>query len=179
MSGKYKGFVDVLTGFLLGAGTLKIYYESIDTDNGRESFIFRKNKQKIDEICSTHDNLKFGKDQRRITSQQKLTQRWQKPDANITKFGIPEGSHVILRYKNHVLAYDFARKIPLWVAEHLTAEKIQNGVPAQATESKAERTKSSFRPDPNIPIHFQSRNEDYFRSGWTRGHMAPAGTIMD
>uniref|UniRef100_A0A8C6QLI8 Nuclease EXOG, mitochondrial n=1 Tax=Nannospalax galili TaxID=1026970 RepID=A0A8C6QLI8_NANGA len=32
-----------------------------------------------------------------------------------------------------------------------------------------------FKPDPTIPSAFSALNEDYVASGWSRGHMAPAG----
>ena len=41
----------------------------------------------------------------------------------ILKFGPPkEGVSGPLVYKNHVLAYDSARRVPKWVAEHLSKE---------------------------------------------------------
>lgn len=39
----------------------------------------------------------------------------------------------------------------------------------------ADRKHCRFRPDPGVPELFTARNEDYLRSGWSRGHMAPAG----
>uniref|UniRef100_A0A8V5G8D2 Uncharacterized protein n=1 Tax=Melopsittacus undulatus TaxID=13146 RepID=A0A8V5G8D2_MELUD len=39
----------------------------------------------------------------------------------------------------------------------------------------ADRRHCKFRPDPNIPLMFSAVNEDYLGSGWSRGHMAPAG----
>ena len=32
-----------------------------------------------------------------------------------------------------------------------------------------------FIPDPGIPSPFTAENSDYVRSGWSKGHMAPAG----
>ena len=41
----------------------------------------------------------------------------------ILKFGAPkEGVSGPLIYKNHVLAYDSARRVPKWVAEHLSKD---------------------------------------------------------
>lgn len=40
---------------------------------------------------------------------------------------------------------------------------------------QADRKHCKFKPDPKIPELFTARNEDYLRSGWSRGHMAPAG----
>ena len=172
MSGRFKGLFDVFTGFLLGAGTLKIYYETIDSEQHRESYIFRRNKRKIDEICTQHDNLKFGKNDRIINRQRLKIFQEKEPEVSgaILKFGSPERSSEILYYKNHVLCYDHAKKTPLWVAEHLTKEKMMT-----VKEKSADRTRSNFHPDPRIPKIFQATNEDYFKSGWTRGHMAPAG----
>lgn len=34
---------------------------------------------------------------------------------------------------------------------------------------------SNFCPDPAVPAMFSATNEDYRKSGWSRGHMAPAG----
>ena len=67
MSGKYRAFFDILTGVFLGASTVKIYYESINTDEENESFIFRQNKKKIEEICASHESLKLGKTERLIS----------------------------------------------------------------------------------------------------------------
>lgn len=34
---------------------------------------------------------------------------------------------------------------------------------------------SSKQPDPQVPLKFSSTNDDYKGSGWSRGHMTPAG----
>uniref|UniRef100_A0A4X2KD78 Nuclease EXOG, mitochondrial n=1 Tax=Vombatus ursinus TaxID=29139 RepID=A0A4X2KD78_VOMUR len=41
--------------------------------------------------------------------------------------------------------------------------------------SNADRRHCKFCPDPSIPPAFSADNEDYLGSGWSRGHMAPAG----
>ncbi|XP_028396223.1 nuclease EXOG, mitochondrial-like [Dendronephthya gigantea] len=165
MSGKYRAVFDVLTGFFFGASAVKIYYETINTEEANESFIFRRNKKKIDEIRASHENLKVGQSERVIQSDRNLKKV---KTHEVFRFGKPQGTD-LLYYKSHVLAYDAARKVPLWVAEHLTKEKLT------MADNQAERSKSSFQPDPNIPEIFQAKNDDYFKSGWTRGHMAPAG----
>ena len=43
----------------------------------------------------------------------------------IFKYGPPLRGADVLYYSNHVLCYDQSKKIPLWVAEHLTAERMQ------------------------------------------------------
>jgi len=87
----------------------------------------------------------------------------------ILKFGAPkEGVSEPLIYKNHVLAYDSARRVPKWVAEHLSRD-------VAAREHVANRKGVNFGPDPSVPKEFSSDNRDYWGSGWSRGHMAPAG----
>ncbi|MBN3278895.1 EXOG Nuclease, partial [Polyodon spathula] len=40
---------------------------------------------------------------------------------------------------------------------------------------KADQKHCRFKPDPHVPPLFTAVNEDYLGSGWSRGHMAPAG----
>ena len=88
--------------------------------------------------------------------------------AKILAFGAPRpplpGPMV---YTNHVLEYDSARKVPRWVAEHLTKDNVM--------QVKANRKGVGFTRDPSVPALFSSDNSDYWGSGWSRGHMAPAG----
>ena len=39
----------------------------------------------------------------------------------------------------------------------------------------ANRRYSKFKADPHISARFSAENSDYWNSGWSRGHMAPAG----
>ncbi|KAG0364471.1 nuclease [Gamsiella multidivaricata] len=56
---------------------------------------------------------------------------------------------------------------PNWVAEHLTAESLK------ASEGVG-RGNSNFKEDPTVPDLYKAKLSDYFRSGYDRGHMAPA-----
>ncbi|XP_071803364.1 nuclease EXOG, mitochondrial-like [Asterias amurensis] len=85
---------------------------------------------------------------------------------DLLKYGVPEKGPDVRYYSNHALSYDQAKKIPLWVAEHLTQNELKG---------PANRKHSNFKMDPNINSMFSSHNSDYLRSGWSRGHMAPAG----
>jgi len=88
--------------------------------------------------------------------------------AKILAFGHPTATLPSpLVYRNHVLEYDSGRRVPKWVAEHLTKEQVKQEV--------ANRKGVNFSPDPKVPIQFTSTNKDYWNSGWSRGHMAPAG----
>jgi len=83
-----------------------------------------------------------------------------------SKYGLPRNSQQFVFHKNHVLCYDRHRRIPLWVAEHVTKENLRGD---------ANRKHSRFLPDPAVPVMFTAQNNDYHKSGWSRGHMAPAG----
>ncbi|KAG7264958.1 hypothetical protein CRUP_034276 [Coryphaenoides rupestris] len=85
---------------------------------------------------------------------------------DIGRFGFPDAGAEVRYYANHTLSYNQAKRTPRWVAEHLTREKLLG---------KTERKHCRFRPDPSIPVLFSAANGDYLRSGWSRGHMAPAG----
>ncbi|KAK3587995.1 hypothetical protein CHS0354_014516 [Potamilus streckersoni] len=84
----------------------------------------------------------------------------------ILKYGFPDRGPELMYYTNHVLAYDRAKRTPVWVAEHLTAETLKG---------YASRKNEKFLPDPRIPEMFSAQNSDYQGSGWSRGHMSPAG----
>lgn len=88
--------------------------------------------------------------------------------SGILKYGAPtSGVSEVLQYNNHVLEYDAVKKVPKWVAEHISKEK--------AFGSEANRKLARFDKDPNIPALLSSDNRDFRGSGWSRGHMAPAG----
>ena len=55
----------------------------------------------------------------------------------------------------------------MWVAETITNDMVNSSV--------ANRKRSKFKPDSSLPECYCSANDDYRRSGWSRGHMAPAG----
>ena len=84
-----------------------------------------------------------------------------------TRYGRPELPVSFHLYKEHSLVYDHSRKIPSWTADTITSKGVSSNI--------ANRKKSTFRPDPAIPPNFSSANDDYRNSGWSRGHIVPAG----
>lgn len=84
----------------------------------------------------------------------------------ILKYGPPGRAPEISYYDYHLLSYDQEKKIPKWVAEDLTRNQLTGN---------ANRKHSKFRSDPSIRELFRSENSDFSKSGWSRGHMAPAG----
>ena len=78
--------------------------------------------------------------------------------AKILAWGTPRPpSPGPLVYTNHVLEYDAARKVPRWVAEHLTRDSVN--------QTKANRKGVQFGRDPALPALFSSDNSDYWGSG--------------
>ena len=74
----------------------------------------------------------------------------------------------IMTYQGYVSSYNPETLIPDWVAYELTADE---------TRGEATRAEKDFSMDFNWEGK-QARREDYWGSGWTRGHMAPAGDFM-
>ncbi|XP_041041156.1 nuclease EXOG, mitochondrial-like [Carcharodon carcharias] len=87
-------------------------------------------------------------------------------NSQLEKYGLPMIGSEIRYCTNHVSSYDQAKRTPRWVLEHITKEKVQG---------TADRKHCKFKPDPSVPALFSATNEDYRSSGWSRGHMAPAG----
>ena len=74
----------------------------------------------------------------------------------------------IMTYQGYVSSYNPETLIPDWVAYELTDEE---------TRGEATRADKDFSMDFNYHGK-QAMREDYFGSGWTRGHMAPAADFM-
>lgn len=70
----------------------------------------------------------------------------------------------VLERKSYITSYNPDTKCPNWVAWHLTAEHADGDIARDR----------SFYEDYDVPAP-RATNEDYKRSGWSRGHMCPAG----
>lgn len=73
----------------------------------------------------------------------------------------------IIQHEGYTVSYNSDYKIANWVAYELTSE--------EAKSKKAERS-NKFVPDPLVK-GATAKNEDYTRTGYDRGHMAPAGDM--
>lgn len=85
---------------------------------------------------------------------------------NRLEYGSPSQSDYIAARKGYVVGFNAKTHNPDWVAYRLTRDKVDN--------PKASRV-NDFRADPEIPASAQL--DDYRRSGYDRGHMAPAGSM--
>jgi len=90
------------------------------------------------------------------------------PVGYFVKYGFPGPIHDIERHKEFVSVFDRRTRNPYYVVEHLTPESLQKG------PTNGNRRNSFFKEDESIPEIFRSRLKDYFRSGYDRGHQAPA-----
>jgi endonuclease G len=72
-------------------------------------------------------------------------------------------------YTEFALLHSGLTRTPLWVAEHLT--------PRRAKGARELNRVNNFHPDPNLPPDERAELSDYVRSGFDRGHMAPAGDM--
>ena len=82
-------------------------------------------------------------------------------------FGIPGPADCIVDREGYALGYIEYHEQPAWVIYHMTKE--------EATTKAASR-EDNFRPDPEIPTG-SATLEDYRRSGYDRGHLAPAADM--
>jgi len=73
----------------------------------------------------------------------------------------------VICHEGYTVSYNSDYKIANWVAWKLTAE--------EAKSKKVER-KNKFAPNPHVK-EASAMNEDYTRSGYDRGHLAPAGDM--
>lgn len=70
----------------------------------------------------------------------------------------------ILSRKAYVTSYNNKTKIPNWVAWHLTSDHVDGAI----------RRLNTYFEDEDVPAP-RATNADYKGSGWSRGHMCPAG----
>lgn len=79
---------------------------------------------------------------------------------------IRKREEIVLRRTAFTLSYNNAYKTPNWVAWELTRAETQG----------SKSRKSKFEPDPDLPEP-RAEHSDYTRSGYDRGHMAPAADM--
>ncbi len=82
--------------------------------------------------------------------------------------GIPGEADTVINREGYALGYSEAHEQPLWVTYELTREEVKN--------KKVHRSSVDFQPDPEIPTE-SAQLSDYRRSGYDRGHMAPAADM--
>ncbi|TPX29964.1 hypothetical protein SeMB42_g08028, partial [Synchytrium endobioticum] len=81
-----------------------------------------------------------------------------------TKFGLPK-SEAILSRASFITSINYRTRQPNWVLEVMTKESLERNV---------EREHTTFVVDPDVPRIWRARNDDYLKSGYSRGHLVPA-----
>jgi endonuclease G len=85
-----------------------------------------------------------------------------------SKLGIPGKQGELLCRKGFLLAHSSEHKTPLWVIEHLTAEKAKAKLPRY----------NKFKADPDLKKGERAELADYKNSGYDKGHMAPSADMQ-
>jgi endonuclease G, mitochondrial len=73
-------------------------------------------------------------------------------------------------YSGYGLIPSGVTRTPLTSVEHLAKERVATPRPER---------QDAFHADPNIPPADRAELDDYKRSGYDRGHMAPSGDMID
>jgi len=94
----------------------------------------------------------------------------------VLKYGNPGPISDQLARQAYVASYDRRLRHPAWTAEHLTLASLGKSPlePAPVNGDTGDRGKSTFQEDEGLPVRFRAKLQDYFRSGYDRGHMVPA-----
>ncbi|GMM51724.1 ribonuclease [Starmerella bacillaris] len=117
-------------------------------------------------VKSTSSSNKIVAPQTPVESERRIDTSPVNPAEYFKLYGYPIPIHDLETRSEFVSCYDRRFKSPNWVIEHLTTQSrdINN----------ANRKNSFFKEDTVIPEMFRARLQDYFRSGYDRGHQAPA-----
>ena len=93
--------------------------------------------------------------------------------ADQTAYGEPHFANNAIRLcrpnSAYLTMYNPACKIPFYSAERLVADNMFTGKVSRSDD---------FQEDEAVPEQFRSRLQDYKRSGYDRGHMAPAADFQ-
>ena len=89
------------------------------------------------------------------------------PQFDNLSYGVPGAADTIVEREGYALGYIERHEQPAWVQYVMTAEEVSR---------RAAKRGDDFRPDPEIPTG-SATPQDYTRSGYDRGHLAPAADM--
>ena len=85
-----------------------------------------------------------------------------------TEYYLPTSNGTIIQHKYYTLSYSEEHEQAEWVAYRLTREELKK---------KWVERRDEFRPDPKVRTG-SATPDDYYRSGYNRGHLVPAADRM-
>ncbi len=89
------------------------------------------------------------------------------PQFDNLSYGVPGKADSIIEREGYALGYIEKHEQPAWVQYIMTAEEVSR---------RAAKRGDDFRPDPDVPTG-SATPQDYTRSGYDRGHLAPAADM--
>lgn len=76
-----------------------------------------------------------------------------------------------LCFHGFAVLYSGVSRTPIYAAQHLTRERIH--------QARSLTRKDNFHEETRLPTHVQAKLNDYRRSGYDRGHLAPNGDMAN
>ncbi len=126
-----------------------------------------KNEKKTYDVQEASNNAIEEEEYLDIEGPEIVSTQYSMPDS-IIKICMPKPlngvSEMILHKSTYIVSYNKDTKLPNWVAWNLTADHTDGPY----------RRLGNFYEDDEAPQP-RATNEDYKGSGWSRGHMCPAG----
>ncbi|MEX2484087.1 MAG: DNA/RNA non-specific endonuclease [Brumimicrobium sp.] len=87
---------------------------------------------------------------------------------SVTSKKFDETKEIILEHDCITIGYNYECKQARWVAYTLKKSDL---------EGKSQR-KNNFKEDPKLNTEFSATDDDYYKSGYDRGHLAPAADMV-
>lgn len=100
-------------------------------------------------------------------TKQSFTYTIKNPQFDNLSYGIPGKADSIVEREGYALGYIEKHEQPAWVQYIMTSEEVS---------SRTAKRGDDFRPDPAVPTG-SATPQDYTRSGYDRGHLAPAADM--